>query len=100
MLSELLLYTLANTCKHSLQQVGILEDYDFSKPERCRPGTHTVESRLRIDREGLCHGFGMFVALATPQPALAARWPRSKLHANWCHNDLWISSNASDDRCV
>jgi hypothetical protein len=100
MLFATLLHILANSYKHLLQQVGTLEDYDFSKPERCRPGAHTSRSRLRIEREGLCHGFGMFVALAAPQPALAARWPQSKLHATWCHNDLWISSNASDGRCV
>lgn len=77
--------------------VGILDSYDFTDPNGSE--NSSLHSSFTIARDGYCHGFGVFVALATAGTAGACRrWPSSTFHADWSAGDLWCSSNTSDAR--
>lgn len=73
--------------------VGVLESLDFGG---LVDDELTQHSTLVVTRTGKCHGFGMFIGIASPTPC--RRYTPSKLMTvrDWHSTDMWITSDCSD----
>lgn len=81
--------------------VGLMEDLDFTGNQLFQDGDDLQEhsSTLHVTRAGVCHGFALFIVLASaetvPRRYMSSDIPTVK---TWHGDNRWISTDASDQQ--